>query len=41
MSELDTLLEAYRRRCADFSWEVPTRFNFGRDVVDQHGSDPK
>ncbi len=41
MSELDTLLEAYRRRCADFSWEVPTRFNFGRDVVDRHGSDPK
>jgi acetyl-CoA synthetase/medium-chain acyl-CoA synthetase len=30
----DDALARHRERCAAFRWEVPERFNFGRDVVD-------
>jgi len=33
-------LDAWRRRAQDFRWELPDRFNFGRDVVDRWAEDP-
>lgn len=41
MSELDTTLDDYRRRCETFRWDVPERFNFGRDVVDAFAAVPE
>jgi acyl-coenzyme A synthetase/AMP-(fatty) acid ligase len=41
MSELGTALDEYRRRCADFRWQVPETFNFARDVVDRFAKDPQ
>ena len=35
MSELEAGLDAWRRAVEEFHWEVPDRFNFGRDVVDR------
>jgi len=35
MSELEAGLDAWRRAVDQFRWEVPDRFNFGRDVVDR------
>jgi acetyl-CoA synthetase/medium-chain acyl-CoA synthetase len=41
MSELDTALDEYRRRCDTFRWDVPATFNFARDVVDRFAADPE
>jgi len=41
VSELRAALDAYRRRCEAFRWEVPDQFNFGRDVVDRYARDPE
>jgi len=32
--------EQHRRRMAGFRWELPERFNFGRDVVDRFAATP-
>ncbi len=40
MDELAAALDAHRRRTEQFRWEVPPRFNFGRDVVDAHAREP-
>lgn len=40
MSGLGTTLEAYRDTVRTFRWDVPDRFNFGRDVVDRWAADP-
>jgi acyl-coenzyme A synthetase/AMP-(fatty) acid ligase len=40
MSGLRDTLDGYRRQCEDFRWQVPDRFNFGRDVVDRFAEDP-
>ena len=39
MSDLAKQLSDYRRRCDEFAWDVPPRFNFGRDVVDHFAAD--
>ena len=39
MDKLSAALDAYRRRCADFVWQVPPSFNFARDVVDRFAVD--
>ncbi len=41
MSGLGGALDAWRRQVAGFRWEVPDRFNFGRDVVDRFAADPE
>jgi acetyl-CoA synthetase/medium-chain acyl-CoA synthetase len=40
MSGLQNAIDRYRRQCETFRWEVPDRFNFGRDVVDRFAEDP-
>ncbi|HEY8492700.1 MAG TPA: acyl--CoA ligase [Myxococcota bacterium] len=40
MADLAEALERYRRWTEAFRWEVPARFNFGRDVVDRFAADP-
>ena len=40
MSALQESLDAYRKAVETFRWEVPDRFNFGRDVVDRLARDP-
>jgi acetyl-CoA synthetase len=40
VSALQAELDAYRRSVEAFRWEVPDRFNFGRDVVDRLARDP-
>ena len=40
MSEAWGSLPAYRSTVEGFRWEVPDRFNFGRDVVDRLAADP-
>jgi len=39
MSGTQDALDRYRRQCEAFRWEVPERFNFGRDVVDRLARD--
>ena len=34
-------LSAYQKLVGNFRWEVPERFNFGRDAVDRFAADPK
>jgi len=36
MSELEPALEQWQRTRDAFRWELPDRFNFGRDVVDRY-----
>jgi acetyl-CoA synthetase/medium-chain acyl-CoA synthetase len=36
----DEALARYRELCRSFRWQVPPRFNFGRDVVDHFARDP-
>jgi acetyl-CoA synthetase/medium-chain acyl-CoA synthetase len=40
VSALQEGLDAYRKAVETFRWEVPDRFNFGRDVVDRLARDP-
>ncbi len=40
-SGLESALDAYRREVDRFRWDVPERFNFGRDVVDRFAQEPK
>lgn len=40
MGDLQTGLDTYRKRVEAFQWNLPDRFNFGRDVVDRHAEDP-
>ena len=40
MSDLAAALDAYRKRCDSFTWNVPPDFNFARDVVDRFAADP-
>jgi acetyl-CoA synthetase/medium-chain acyl-CoA synthetase len=40
MSDSNAALAEYRRHFDEFRWEVPARFNFGRDVVDRHAEEP-
>ena len=39
MSATDPQLESWRRQSAQFRWEPPEQFNFGRDVVDVLAAD--
>ncbi len=39
MSDLGDALDRYRARVEAFRWDVPDRFNFGRDVVDAFAAD--
>ena len=39
MGEPPPNLIDYRRACAEFEWNLPARFNFGRDVVDRHAEE--
>jgi acetyl-CoA synthetase/medium-chain acyl-CoA synthetase len=41
MNALRDALDRYRSECADFRWDVPEQFNFGRDVVDRLARDPQ
>ncbi len=41
MDRLPIALDAYRRRCVDFVWQVPPNFNFARDVVDRFAAEPE
>jgi acetyl-CoA synthetase/medium-chain acyl-CoA synthetase len=34
-------LNRYRQLCRSFRWDVPERFNFGRDAVDHFARDPR
>ncbi len=38
-SELAETLARYAERCRAFRFDVPARFNFGRDVVDRHAEE--
>ncbi|MDH3213064.1 MAG: AMP-binding protein, partial [Myxococcales bacterium] len=40
MRALEERLDAYRRSVETFRYELPDRFNFGRDVVDRLARDP-
>jgi acyl-coenzyme A synthetase/AMP-(fatty) acid ligase len=40
MSEIAAALDHYRRQCDEFRADVPTHFNFGRDVVDRFARNP-
>ncbi len=40
MSQLQEALDLHRRRLETFRWEIPERFNFGRDVVDAFAREP-
>jgi acetyl-CoA synthetase/medium-chain acyl-CoA synthetase len=40
MPSLGDALDRFRRQAELFRWEVPDRFNFGRDVIDRFGADP-
>ncbi|HKA15751.1 MAG TPA: AMP-binding protein [Myxococcota bacterium] len=40
MHPLGSTLDEYRRAVDSFSWQMPARFNFGRDVVDRWAEDP-
>jgi acyl-coenzyme A synthetase/AMP-(fatty) acid ligase len=40
VSALQESLDAYHKAVETFRWEVPDRFNFGRDVVDRLARDP-
>jgi acyl-coenzyme A synthetase/AMP-(fatty) acid ligase len=39
MGEPPPNLIDYCRACAEFEWNLPARFNFGRDVVDRHAEE--
>ena len=41
MHPLGRTLDEYRRAVESFRWEIPTRFNFGRDVVDRWAEAPE
>jgi acetyl-CoA synthetase/medium-chain acyl-CoA synthetase len=40
VDRLAAALDDYRRRCANFVWQVPPNFNFARDVVDRFAAEP-
>ena len=41
MSDLQSQLDGYRRRCQAFQSEAPAEFNFGTDVVDRFAREPE
>jgi acetyl-CoA synthetase/medium-chain acyl-CoA synthetase len=41
MQDLGEALDRFRREAEAFRWDIPDRFNFGRDVVDRFGADPR
>ncbi len=40
MDHLQLGLDRYRKQVEAFQWNLPDRFNFGRDVVDRHAENP-